>query len=109
MVRGSSSKPIYNQAADKQLIRRLSRHIAFMEKELDGDISQAIKASPIWCETDALLKYVRGVGDVTACTLLAQLPELGTIGRHQLAALVGIAPINRDSGLIRGRRSVAGG
>ncbi|KOX43857.1 hypothetical protein ADL19_26795 [Streptomyces purpurogeneiscleroticus] len=91
------------------MIRRLSRHIAFMEKEFDGDISQAIKASPIWCETEALLKSIRGVGDVTACTLLAQLPELGTIGRHQLAALVGIAPINRDSGLMRGRRSVAGG
>ena len=55
-----------------------------------------MKASPVWCETEALLKSVPGVGDVTARTLLAQLPELGTVGRHQLAALVGIAPINRD-------------
>lgn len=101
-----------DQAVDKQLIRRLVRHIAFLEKELselDGDIGQAIKASPVWCETEALLKSVPGIGDVTARTVLAQLPELGTIGRHQLAALVGIAPINRDSGLMRGRRSIAGG
>lgn len=101
-----------DQAVDKQLIRRLNRHITFLESELselDGDIGQAIKASPVWCETEALLKSVPGIGDVTARTLLAQLPELGTIGRHQLAALVGIAPINRDSGLMRGRRSIAGG
>jgi transposase len=104
-----------DQAVDKQLIRmirRLNRHIAFLERELeelDGDIGQAIKASPVWRETEALLKSVPGIGDVTARTLLAQLPELGTIGRHQLAALVGIAPINRDSGLMRGRRSIAGG
>jgi transposase len=101
-----------DQAVDKQLTRRLERHIGFLEKELaelDSDIGQAIKASPVWCETEALLKSVPGIGDVTARTLLAQLPELGTIGRHQIAALVGIAPINRDSGLMRGRRSIAGG
>ena len=101
-----------DQAVDKQLTRRLDRHIGFLEKELaelDSDIGQAIKASPVWCETEALLKSVPGIGDVTARTLLAQLPELGTIGRHQIAALVGIAPINRDSGLMRGRRSIAGG
>jgi transposase len=101
-----------DQAVDKQLIRRLNRHITFLERELselDDDIGQAIKASPVWCETEGLLKSVPGIGDVTARTLLAQLPELGTIGRHQLAALVGIAPINRDSGLMRGRRSIAGG
>lgn len=101
-----------DQAVDKQLTRRLGRHIGFLEGELaalDRDIGQAIKASPVWSETEALLKSVPGIGDVTARTLLAQLPELGTIGRHQLAALVGIAPINRDSGLMRGRRSIAGG
>jgi transposase len=78
-------------------------------RQKTGDIGQTIKASPVWCETEALLKSVPGVGDVTARTHLAQLPELGTIGRRQLAALVGIAPINRDSGLMRGRRSIAGG
>ena len=100
------------QAADKHLARKLDRHIAFLEKELvdvDRDMGQAIKSSPAWSEAEALLKSVPGIGDVTARTLLAELPELGTIGRQQLAALVGIAPINRDSGLMRGRRTIAGG
>ena len=100
------------QAVDKQLTRRLDRHIAFLEKELaevDRIIGQAIKASPAWREAEALLKSVPGIGDVTARTLLAELPELGTISRHQLAALVGVAPVNRDSGLMRGRRAIAGG
>ena len=101
-----------DQAVDKPLTRRLERHIGFLEKELaelDSDIRQSIKGSPVWCKTEALFKSVLGIGDVTARKLLAQLPELGTIGRHQIAALVGIAPINRDSGLMRGRRSIAGG
>ena len=100
------------QAADKQLARRLDRHVAFLEKELadaDRAIGQAIQSSPAWREAEALLKSVPGIGDVTARTLLAELPELGTLGRHQLAALVGIAPINRDSGLMRGRRAIGGG
>lgn len=101
-----------DQAVDKQLTRRLERHISFLEKEPaepDSDIGQAIKASQVWCETEALLKSVPGICNLTARPLLAQLPEHGTIGRHQIAALVGIAPINRDSGLMRGRRSIAGG
>src|SRR5215212_1794824 len=88
------------------------RHVAFLRKELaevDRDIGQSIKTSPVWREAEALLKSVPGIGDVTARTRLAELPELGTIGRHQLAALVGVAPINRDSGLMRGRRAIAGG
>ena len=100
------------RAVDKHLARGLDRHIAFLERELaevDGEISQAIKASPAWREAEALLKWVPGIGDVTARTLLAELPELGSVGRHQLAALVGVAPINRDSGLMRGRRAIAGG
>lgn len=100
------------QAVDKQLARRLDRHIGFLEKELaevNGDIGHALKNSPVWSETERLLKSVPGIGDVTARTLLAQLPELGTIGRHQIAALIGIAPVNRDSGLMRGRRAIAGG
>lgn len=100
------------QTTDKQLAKRLDRHVAFLEKELaqvDRDIGQAIQASPVWREAAALMKSVPGIGDVTARTLLAELPELGTIGRHQLAALVGVAPINRDSGLTRGRRTIAGG
>ena len=60
------------------------------------------------CETEALLRSGPGIGDVTARTLPAQLPQLGTIGRHQLAAHVGIAPLDRDSGLMQGRRFIAG-
>src|SRR4051794_28860158 len=73
------------QVIDKQLARRLDRHVVFLEKELaevDRDIGQAIKTSPVWRETEALLKSVPGIGDVTARTLLAELPELGTIGRQ---------------------------
>jgi hypothetical protein len=100
-----------DQAADKRLIRRLSHHIAFLEKELaglDGDTCQAIKAFPVGCKTEAQLKSVPGVGDLTARTLQSQRPELGTIGRHQIAALVGVVPIIRDPGLMQGRRSIAG-
>ena len=99
-----------DQAVDKQLTRRLDRHVGFLERELAklGSV-EAVKASPVWYKTETLLKTVPGIGDVTTRTLLAQLPKLGTIGRHQIAALVGIASINRDSGLMRGRRSIAGG
>ena len=100
------------QTGDKQLARRLDRHVNFLKKEIaavDRDIGQAIQTSPAWREAETLIKSVPGIGDVTARTLLAELPELGAIGRHQLAALVGVAPVNRDSGLMRGRRSIAGG
>jgi len=100
------------QAAGKHLARRLARHVTYLQKELDAvdhDIGDAIKQSPAWREAEALVKSVPGIGDVTARTLLAELPELGTVSRHQIAALVGVAPINRDSGLMRGRRAIAGG
>jgi transposase len=100
------------RATDKRLARRLDRHVAFLQKELaniDRDLGEAIKGSPVWCKTEALLKSVPGIGDVTARTLLAEVPELGTVDRHQIAALVGVAPMNRDSGLMRGHRAIAGG
>jgi len=103
---------VLTSSVDKHLARRLDRHVAFLEKELaeiDRAINQAIRSSPAWRETEALLKSVPGVGDVPARTLLAELPELGTVSRHQLAALVGVAPVNRDSGLMRCRRAIAGG
>ena len=70
---------------------------------------EAIEVSPTWRENEALLRGVPGVGPVLARTLLAELPELGDLAHKQLAALVGVAPLNRDSGLYRGRRSVWGG
>lgn len=87
------------------VIDLLSREIA----DIDNDLDQRIRNSPIWQHKVALLTSVPGVGDVTARTLLAFLPELGTINRQTIAALVGVAPINRDSGLMRGRRSIFGG
>ena len=92
--------------------RRIKEHIEYLQKELhinDYDLDQSIKQMPIWLEKVDLLESVPGVGRVTASTLIALLPELGTLGRKQIAALVGVAPFNRDSGTLRGRRAVWGG
>jgi transposase len=77
--------------------------------ELDHDIDDTIKQSPVWRVADDLLTSVPGVGDVTAHTLIAGLPELGQLDRRRVAALVGVAPVNRDSGQRRGKRTIAGG
>ena len=77
--------------------------------ELDRDIDAAVRASPTWRAVDELLTSVPGVGDVTARTLIAELPELGRLDRRRIAALVGVAPVNRDSGQMRGHRAIAGG
>jgi transposase len=74
---------------------------------LDRDIDDTVRRSPIWRAADDLL--TSGVGDVTAHTLIADLPELGQLDRRRIAALVGVAPINRDSGQMRGKRTIAGG
>ena len=100
------------RAADKRLGRQLARHVAFLERELgdiDADIDASVRASPAWRETEDLLISVPGVGPVTARTLIAELPELGKLDRRKLAALVGVAPFNRDSGTWRGRRMIGGG
>jgi hypothetical protein len=77
--------------------------------ELDRDIDDTVKRSPVWRAADDLLTSVPGVGDVTAHPLIAVVPELGQLDRCRIAALVGVAPINRDSGQMRGRRGIAGG
>lgn len=77
--------------------------------ELDREIDDMVRGSPAWRAADDLLTSVPGVGDVTARTLIAELPELGRLDRRRLAALVGIAPLNRDSGQRRGHRAIAGG
>lgn len=92
--------------------RRIRVHIRWLEKELsrtDRDLEEAIEASPTWRENEALLRSVPGVGPVLARTLLAELPELGTLTHRRLSALVGVAPFNFDSGTLRGRRMVWGG
>jgi transposase len=90
----------------------IKAHIAWLEQELDGtnsSLKRFIEKSPIWREKDNLLQSVPGVGMVLSSTLLAELPELGTLNRKQIAALVGVAPLNRDSGKFRGKRTVWGG
>lgn len=77
--------------------------------ELDREIDDSVRGSPVWRAADDLLTSVPGIGDVTARTLIADLPELGHLDRRRIAALVGVAPINRDSGSLRGHRAIAGG
>ena len=77
--------------------------------DLDQELRQSFCQSPLWREKDDLLRTVPGVGEQLSLTLLAHLPELGRLDRRQIAALVGVAPFNRDSGTPRGRRTVWGG
>ena len=91
---------------------RIEVHIAWLEqelKDLDQGLRETLRSSPVWREKDDLLRTVPGVGEQISLTLLAQLPELGALDRRQIAALVGVAPFNRDSGALRGTRTVWGG
>ena len=91
---------------------QLQGHIRWLEgslKELDKDLGDYIRSSPIWRAKDKALRSAPGVGPVLTMTLLAGLPELGTLNRGEIAALVGVAPFNRDSGTLRGKRKVWGG
>jgi transposase len=90
----------------------LRTHIAWLERALrhtDCELAHAIRESPVWREQDDLLQSVPGIGPIVTSTLLANLPELGTLTGKQIAALVGVAPLNRDSGTWRGKRTVWGG
>lgn len=92
--------------------KSLKNHISYLERELrmtETDLGDMIKASPVWRERDELLQSVPGVGPVLSRTLLADLPELGQLSRRAIAKLVGVAPLSRDSGTMRGRRFVQGG
>lgn len=94
------------------LKRRLDAHSRWLERalhELEDAIDTTIRSSPLWRTTEDLLRSVPGIGPITASTLIADLPELGHLDRRKIAALVGVAPINRDRGTLRGRRMLAGG
>jgi transposase len=98
--------------APKVLHGQMRKHIEWLRKQvhaLDHDLDQRLRESPIWREKGALLRSVPGVGPVLCSTLIAGLPELGSLSRRGVAALVGVAPLNRDSGTLRGRRMVWGG
>ena len=92
--------------------QEIRTHIAWLERQLakqNGDLGGMIRRSPLWRVRDELLRSVPGVGEVTALTLITLLPELGTLGKKQVTALAGLAPFNRDSGMLRGRRTIWGG
>jgi transposase len=100
------------QARNPGVRRDIKSLIAVLEKRIggcDGELQRQIQASPVWRAQEDLLRSFNGIGPVNARTLLVELPELGTLDRKQIAALVGLAPIARDSGQHRGRRSIAGG
>ena len=91
---------------------RIEAHIAWLKQELSDigeELRQTLRSSPVWREKDDILRSVPGVGEQLPLALLAQLPELGTLNRRQVAALVGVASFNRDSGAMRGKRTVWGG
>jgi transposase len=99
-------------AAPKPVRQEIRKHIDWLEgrlKAMDGQISDTIKENPAWREKDLILRSVPGVGPVLSLSLLAGVPELGRLDRQKLSALVGVAPLNDDSGKHRGRRRVWGG
>jgi transposase len=90
----------------------IQKHLTWLDEEiaaLEQEISDFIQNTPAWAAKDALLQSVPGIGQITARTLLADMPELGTIDRKKIAALVGVAPFNHDSGHTRGKRYIQGG
>ena len=90
----------------------IQAHIVWLRKrltDLDQELGQVLRSSPLWREREDVLRSVPGIGPTVTATLLAELPELGALGRKQIAALVGVAPLNRDSGTLRGKRTVWGG
>jgi transposase len=98
--------------APKRLAREINGHIDYLRKRLkrlDDDLDQLVRHSPLFAEKSALLTSVPGVGPVLCVSLLARLPELGQLNRAEAAKLVGVAPLDDDSGKRRGVRMIAGG
>jgi transposase len=99
-------------ATDATVRAGIERHLSWLGAELgdaDGQLDRAVRESPAWLAQDGLLRSIPGIGPVVSRTLLAALPELGTIDGGRVAALAGLAPFARDSGTIRGPRSIRGG
>jgi transposase len=117
---GRRSQLVFMRAQEKARLatvpvvakKDVEQHIAWLDKriiKLEGDLGDRLKKSPVWCHKAALLDSVPGVGDVTTFSLLADLPELGTLNRQRIAALVGLAPFPDDSGKRIGTRYIRGG
>lgn len=113
MLVAEKSRLLQAQGKGRQPLRRqIKRHISYLErelKELDADLDQVIRGSPLWREQDDLLQSVPGIGKQTSRILLGTLPELGTATAAEIARLAGLAPMNRDSGKWRGKRWIGGG
>jgi transposase len=100
------------QTAPPPIRADIQAHITWLERRLvrtDADLAAGIRSSPLWRATDEMLQSTPGVGPVLSRTLVAELPELGLLNRQEIAALIGVAPLNRDSGPVRGKRAVWGG
>jgi len=98
--------------ASKAIKKRITAHIAYLEEELDDadqDLDRFIGKNPVWKQNQEILCSTPSIGPVSSRTLIAELPELGTLGRKQISALVGLAPFPRDSGTLKGRRTIWGG
>lgn len=99
-------------AASKPLQKSLTKHIVWLDKQItgiDSDLTKRLRGSDVWRTKDDLLRGIPGVGAVTALTMLAKCPELGTLNRREIAALTGVAPLANDSGRHRGKRFIWGG
>lgn len=108
----AAEKNRLTMARDATVRAQIEAHIRWLEGQiaaLNDKLNQLVAADPRWRATGAVLRSVPGVGPVVVATLLAELPELGQLNRQQIAALVGVAPLNRDSGKRRGKRRVTGG
>ena len=93
------------KASVQTVLETLERQL----KDIDRELDQRLKDSPVWHQTDELLRSTQGIGPQTARTLIAELPELEQLSRQKIALLVGVAPINRDSGSVRGKQTIWGG
>ena len=100
------------RTAPQRVQPQIKEHILWLKrqiKDLDKDLHDSIRSTPLWRAQENLLRSVPGVGPVVSSILLAKLPELGALNRYQIGALVGVAPLNRDSGAMRGKRKIWGG
>jgi transposase len=99
-------------SASPKIAKQIRQHIAWLEKRLgeaNDDLDNMIRLSPLWQHKAEIMQSIPGVGRVTATTFLADLPEIGALSRREISALVGVCPYNRDSGRMRGRRTIWGG
>jgi transposase len=112
MLQAEKQRLVQTSASAKAVRHSLAQTIAFLEKQVtrtDDEIGARIAASPVWAAREALLQSVPGIGAVISRTLLGMLPELGQLTRQQIGKLVGLVPLNRDSGQHRGKRQIGGG